>query len=199
MIDGGVMEDEVARDAEESLFAEEDLEERAGPGGFDSGGGEGFVEGWDGESGGLESGLDAGAGFGFVVLEDYAVGAMADDIAFDLDLRMIEDRVHQRQGKAIAQGLFRNPGQQRIQPVELLDAVDHGGSESIHPQLVDEPTVESENRLVAADSRFDLTGEQAGAGREFFGGHACTGFADEQFDPFGGRCLFDFGKAFARG
>ena len=92
-IDRGVVEDEFVVDAEESFFAHQNLQEGAGSRGFDSGSGEGFVDGGDGESRFLEGGFDADAGFSFFLLEDHAVGPMAHDIAFDRDLRMVEDGV----------------------------------------------------------------------------------------------------------
>ncbi len=81
-VERGAVKNQVLADADQAFLAQEDFEQGAGAPGFDAGLGKHFGDRRNGQRGLLEGVFDGGAGLLFVILEDDAVGAGANGLAF---------------------------------------------------------------------------------------------------------------------
>ena len=180
-VDGGVVEDEIGRDADELLFLEEGGEEDGGAGGVDAARCENFALAGDGEAALFKGAFDLCAGVLFVLLELDFVGGEADGVGLGGELFVGFQQGFEEGGRGLGDDLRAHlfaghAGEERIGLVVIREGLFQLGLFGFEPGWVDAETGD-----------FQARGDGfAEAPEEVRFGDAVDGIFDQEGGAFGG-------------
>src|ERR1017187_3060843 len=190
-VERGAVKDQVLADADQPFLAQEDFEQGAGAADLDAGLGEHFGDRGDGQRSLFEGAFDGGACLLFVILEDDAVVAGADGLAFDNERAGGgEQGVHEQRRRgghfAAAEILAGDSGRERIILVKLRDGLDEAVAGRVEPGAIHVPGIRQSDHRGAPGGRGDGGLPQTGACDQVREGDAEPGLAHQQGDARGG-------------
>src|ERR1017187_2508341 len=184
-VERGAVKDQVLADADQPFLAQEDFEQGAGAADLDAGLGEHFGDRGDGQRSLFEGAFDGGACLLFVILEDDAVVAGADGLAFDNQRagggqQGVHDQWRRGGHFAAAQILPGDSRSERVFFVKLRDDLDEALAHRVEPGAIHVPGFRQNDDRGARGRRGDVGLAHSGACDQVGDGDAELGFAYQQ-------------------